>query len=64
MMQKILKSKTMLFALALAILGTLQASMELFTPYLTAQAAGLLTLFVSLAVAILRVLTTMPLDDK
>lgn len=64
MIQKILKSKTMLFALALAILGVLQASMEVFTPYLTPQAAGLLTLVVSLAVAILRVLTTMPLDDK
>lgn len=60
----ILKSKTMLFALALAILGVLQASMEVFTPYLSAQAAGLLTLVVSLAVAILRVLTTMPLQDK
>lgn len=60
----ILKSKTMLFALALAILGVLQASMEVFTPYLSAQAAGLMTLVISLAVAILRVLTTMPLNEK
>lgn len=64
MMKHILKSKTMMFALALAILGVLQASMDVFTPYLTPQASGLLTLIIGLAVAILRVLTTVPLSDK
>lgn len=64
MMKQILKSKTMLFAIALAILGVLQASMDVFTPYLTPQASGLLTVGVGLGVAILRVITTMPLSDK
>ena len=64
MLKYILHSKTMLFALALAILGVLQASMDIFTPYLTPQASGLLTVVIGLAVAILRVLTTLPLDKK
>lgn len=64
MLQQILRSKTMLFALALAILGVLQASMDIFTPYLTPQASGLLTVVIGLAVAVLRVLTTLPLDKK
>ena len=64
MIQQILRSKTMMFALALAILGVLQASMDVFTPYLTPQASGLLTVLLGLLVAILRVLTTMPLQDK
>lgn len=64
MIQQILKSKTMMFALALAILGVLQASMDVFTPYLTPQASGLLTVLLGLLVAILRVLTTQPLTDK
>lgn len=64
MLKQILKSKTMLFALALAILGVLQASMDVFTPYLTPQASGLLTVVLGLLVAILRVLTTAPLSEK
>lgn len=64
MLKQILKSKTMLFALALAILGVLQTSMDVFTPYLTPQASGLLTVILGLLVAILRVLTTVPLTDK
>lgn len=64
MLTQILKSKTMLFALALAILGVLQTSMDAFTSYLTPQASGLITVAVGLAVAILRVLTTMPLTEK
>ena len=64
MIQQILRSKTMLFALALAILGALQASMDVFTPYLTPQASGLLTVLLGLLVAILRVLTVQPLSEK
>ena len=64
MIQQILRSKTMMFALALAILGVLQASMDVFTPYLTPQASGLLTVLLGLLVAILRVLTTQKLSDK
>ena len=64
MIKQILKSKTMLLAILLAVLGVLQASMDVFTPYLTPQAAGILTVVLGLAVAVLRVLTTMPLDKK
>lgn len=64
MIAQILKSKTMLFSLALAVLGTLQASMDVFTPYLTPQAMGLVTMIIGVVVAILRVLTTQSLGEK
>lgn len=64
MIAKILKSKTMLFAMLLGIFGALQASIDVFTPYLSAQAMGLVTMLIGMIVAILRVLTTMPLSDK
>lgn len=64
MLKQILKSKTMLFALLLAVLGVVQASMDIFTPYVSAQAMGILTMVVGIAVAILRVLTTSSLGEK
>lgn len=64
MLTHIFHSKTMMFSLALAILGVLQTSMELFTPYITPQVSGLLTVLLGLLVAILRVLTTVPLTEK
>jgi len=64
MIKKILKSKTMMLAMALSILGVLQASLDVFTPYLSAQGVGLLGLVIGILIAILRVLTTVPLDKK
>lgn len=64
MIAQIFKSRTIKFAILLAVLGVVQASMEVFTPYISAQAAGLLTLVIGLAVAILRVITTIPWDEK
>ncbi len=64
MIAKILKSKTMLLAILLAVLGVVQASMEVFTPYLSPQAVGIVTLLVGVTVAILRVVTTVPLSEK
>lgn len=64
MIKQILKSKTMIFAILLAVLSVLQASMEVFTPFLSSQGVGLLGLVIGLAIAILRVLTTAPLEDK
>lgn len=61
---QILKSKTMLFALLLAVLGVIQTSLGVFTSYLTPQAAGIITVIVGIAVAVLRVLTTQSLGDK
>ncbi len=64
MFQQIIRSKTMMFALSLAVLGAIQASLDVFTPYLTPQAMGFLTIIVGIVVAILRVVTTLPLDKK
>lgn len=64
MLKQFAKSKTMIFALALAILGVLQTSMEVFTPYISAQTAGVLTVIIGCAVAVLRVITTTSLVEK
>lgn len=64
MLKKLTKSKTMIFASILAALGALQASMDVFTAWLDAQAMGLLTMLVGMIVAVLRVLTTTSLSDK
>ena len=64
MIKQILKSNTMRLAILLAVLGVVQASMDVFTPYISPQAMGLLTMIVGVLVAILRVVTTMPLDKK
>lgn len=63
-MQQIFRSKTMMFSLLLAILSSLQASVGLFTPYLTPQQMGMVGLLISTIVALLRVVTTQPLADK
>lgn len=61
---RIIRSKTLLFSLGLSVLGVLQASMDVFTAYLTPQAMGFVTLAVGVVVAILRVLTTQGIRDK
>lgn len=63
-MMQALKSRTMIFAILLAVLGTVQASAEVFSAWLTPQAYGIFTLVVGVAVAVLRVLTTEPLLPK
>lgn len=60
----ILKSRTMLFSLLLAVLGVVQAGMGVFTPYLSAQGMGFATILIGVAVGVLRVLTTTPLDSQ
>lgn len=57
-------SKTMIFSMILAMLGVVQASMGVFTAYLTPQGTGLLTLIIGIIVAMLRVATTQPLSEK
>lgn len=64
MIKKILKSRTMLFAIALSVLGALQASMNVFEAVLSPQVYGLFTVAVGVAVAVLRVITTTPIDSK
>ena len=61
---KALKSKTLWFSLVLAVLGTLQAEWGIVDDYLSPRAAGLGALAIAILVAVLRVLTTKPLEEK
>ena len=61
---RIIRSRTMWLAAILSALGVLQTSTGALTPYIGAKSVGLLTLIVGLLVAILRVVTTKPLEDK
>jgi hypothetical protein len=60
----IFKSKTLMFALALAIFGVLEMNLKVFAPHLTPEFFGAFSILISIVVAVLRVLTTMPLDKK
>jgi hypothetical protein len=64
MMKQIFKSKTMLFAMALAIFGVIEMNLKLFASSLTPEMFGAFSIAISLIVAVLRVLTTLPLDKK
>lgn len=61
---KILKSKTILFSLLLAVLGAVEASLNLFADVLTPTTYGIVTMVVGVIVAGLRIITTQPLSDK
>ncbi len=59
-----LKSNTYQFSILLAILGVVQASSGVFTQYMTPTVAGWFTVVVGIVVAILREITTKPLNEK
>jgi uncharacterized membrane protein (DUF106 family) len=67
-MMTIFKSRTLTFALLLAVFGVLEASMgflgSVLTPIVGPAAFGLFTIVVSVIVAVLRVITTQPLTEK
>ena len=63
-MKAAFKSKTMWFALALAVLGVIEMQAKVFAPYLTPEMFGLFNILIGVAVAVLRVLTTVPLSEK
>ena len=63
-MKQILKSKTMMFALALAVLGVIEIQAKLFAPYMSPEAFGDFNIVLGIIVAVLRVLTTVPLSEK
>lgn len=63
-MRHALKSKTLWFALALAIFGVVEMNVKYFSNYLTPEIFGLFSILISVIVAVLRVLTTTPLSDK
>lgn len=63
-LQKILKSKTLMFSLLLAVLGVVEVSFGIFQNYLSPAVYGFSLMLISIIVAVLRVLTTLPLDEK
>lgn len=62
------KSRTLMFALMLAVFGVLEISMgvlqSLLVPLVGEAAFGLFTVGVSVVVAVLRVITTQPITAK
>lgn len=64
MTMKMTKSKTMWFAVALAVMGVLEQSTGVIKQMVGEANFGLVMLLISVGVAVLRILTTMPLEDK
>lgn len=58
------RSKTLIFAFLLSILGTVQMSLGVFTPYMSPERFGMFSFVVGLVVTILRFVTKTSLDDK
>ena len=63
-MMMIFKSKTMMFALALAILGVIEMNVRVFAAYMTPELFGMFSIAISIIVAVLRIFTTLPLSQK
>lgn len=61
---KALKSKTLWFSLLLAVLGAVQAGWGVIDDYMSPRAAGFGAIIIAALVAVLRILTTQPLEDK
>jgi len=60
----IFKSKTLMFALILALFGVIEMNVQVFSVYMTPQMFGFFSIGISVIVAILRIVTTLPLDKK
>jgi uncharacterized membrane protein len=58
------KSKTIWFAIFLAVAGILEQSQAVITQFVGQQNTGLVMLVISIVVAILRIVTTQPLNAK
>ena len=63
-MSAYLKSKTLWFALALAVFGVIEMQIKVFAAYMTPEAFGIFNIVIGVIVAVLRVFTTLPLSDK
>lgn len=61
---KFLKSKTLWFSFLLTVFGAVQASWGLVDDFLSPRAAGFGALAIGVLVAVLRFITTQPLDEK
>ena len=63
-MSAYLKSKTLWFALALAVFGVVEMQIKVFASYMSPEAFGVFNIVLGIIVAVLRVLTTVPLSEK
>lgn len=63
-LKKFFKSKTIIFSIMLAFFGALEMKLNIISQYMSQDVFGLFTIFIAVVVAILRVLTTLPLDKK
>lgn len=61
---KMLRSKTIAFSVLLAVLGVLEQSQGVVTQIVGASNVGAVMVAISVAVAVLRVYTTLPLSEK
>ena len=53
-----------MFALALAIFGVVEMNVKVFSVYMTPTMFGFFSIGISVVVAVLRIVTTLPLDKK
>ena len=53
-----------MFSILLAVLGVVEANVGVFQQYMTPQTFGIFSVAVGVIVAVLRVLTTVPLSEK
>lgn len=58
------KSKTIWFAILLAVGGILEQSQSVITQLVGSQNTGLIMLVISIIVAVLRIVTTQPISAK
>ena len=61
---KVHKSKTMCFSLALVVLGVIYDNFSYVQNIIDPRVYGVLLIFIGIVVAVLRFVTTMPLEDK
>lgn len=62
--KNIVKSKTLLFAIGLAALGAIETQIGVLQPMMTKETFGLFSIFIASAMAVLRVLTVVPVTEK
>lgn len=63
-LRKALKSKTIWFSIILAIFGVLEASTQYLQDMIDPKLFGFVVIVIGMITAILRVVTTLPLDEK
>ena len=59
-----MRSKTMWFSLALVILGVVYDNFSYLEQLINPRLYGIFLIFTGIVVAVLRFITTMPLEDK